>query len=244
MGFDTLNYLKKHIPDSDNQWSIIADAHPTDKTYDLNSGLGVMRYAVEVRVGDMKLRSPSINAVDHLGIRDDVLRLVVRMDDSCLGYVTSFFNVPAVFGSVGKQMDGYIGVDCADLVVGASRKWKKSPTKFTSAAGLAGKLKSIAREVYVGPDGSLAADSGFKDPKQIPFRPGMIVFLDYSPGQRETWDHVGLLFRDDGDGLVGGDDDLLHCGPMEAVLSRLDFPARGYREADPNAPTGLVKRFE
>ena len=53
------------------------------------------------------------------------------------------------------------------------------------------------------------------------FEEGMAVAFDYGGSVAGWFDHIGILYRDDGDGVVGGEDWLLHGGPMEPTVSYL-----------------------
>ena len=58
------------------------------------------------------------------GLPPQVFRVSVRKYGGFLGYLTSFFNVPGVFGSIPYQSNNYIGSDCCDVLTAAYGKWK------------------------------------------------------------------------------------------------------------------------
>ena len=137
--WDNLTYKETPI-NKGNKWSLQVDARPTDKSKDVNKGLGTMRYKVEIIYNDKKISSPGKSSTNYKGITEDVHRISVRKDDSFIGWVTSYFNLPYIYGSSGEtnskhQTEKYIGSDCADLLVGAYRKTGKD-ISYTCAAGL------------------------------------------------------------------------------------------------------------
>lgn len=231
IGFDRIEYRNNPLPAGTNKWSIPADAHPTDRRYDLNGGLGVMRYHVEVTLGGKTWKTSGAESTEELGIREDVFRLTVRRDDSYVGCATSFFNVPGVFGSVGKQVDHYQGVDCADLVIGVYRKWKKADLEYTNVNGLLKCMKSASGVLYLADDGSLGEDKALSRPCGVKFREGLAVIFDYPGTVEGHYDHVAILCKDNGNGVVDGNDIILQCGPMEP---RLDYlKSQGCPKTDP-----------
>jgi len=221
MGLDPIQYVEHRIPGTINRATILADAHPTLLLHDLYDGLGVMRYAVQVTIFGKPSKSPSIKCVNDYGIKDDLFKLVVRRDDSYLGYATSYFNVPGVFGSVKRQSDQLTGVDCADLVVGAYRRWKNSDYPYTNVNGLVNQLKHVTDVLYLTKEGELREDNAMKREAKVKWKAGLIMVFDYKDTTPRSYVHVALLYEDDGDGFVGGKDTLLHAGPKEAHLSRL-----------------------
>lgn len=117
IGYDILEYQENELKEYRNKWSISADAHPFNKEHDINDGLGVMRYKVEVSYDSQKLASPGVESIKHYGISEKVHLVNFRTDDTYLGWLTSYFNVPGIFGSTERQVESYIGIDCADLVL-------------------------------------------------------------------------------------------------------------------------------
>jgi len=192
-----------------------------DGLADINNGLGVMRFSVEVIIEGKKYSTPGIKSTDHLGIKNDVFKLVVREDDSYLGHIKSFFNVPGVFGSTPPQVDSYTGVDCADLVVGGYKKWKKKDVKYTNVNGLVKNMKNVCGTLYVTQDNKFYLDEKLTKLTEQKFEPGLIVTIDYPGTRKNYYDHVVVLSEDNGNGIVDIDDKILHCGPMELVESTL-----------------------
>ena len=88
--WDNIKYTETLIDDSNN-WSILADAHPSDKSRDINDGLGTMRYKVELTYGDKKLSTPGKKSKNSRGIKNNVHRIKLEREikeiDTSLGKV-------------------------------------------------------------------------------------------------------------------------------------------------------------
>jgi cell wall-associated NlpC family hydrolase len=154
--WDTPSY-KETLVEDDDKWSIPADAHPTNITKDFNKGLGTMRYKVEVDFDGKKMSTPGKESTNIRGINDDVHRVSFRKDDSFIGWLTSYFNLPYIFGSAGNpienhQTEKYIGADCADLIVGAYRR-AGHDIPYTYAAGLVKYADEVVKEKDLLTDG-------------------------------------------------------------------------------------------
>ncbi len=123
--WDTPKYKENKFRSS-GSLSTETDSHPTDKDLDVNKGLGTMRYKAVVKLDDQILSTPGAESTDEQGITNNVHRLSFRLDNSFIGWITSFFNLPYIYGSEGKreehQSERYIGADCADLITLARRK--------------------------------------------------------------------------------------------------------------------------
>jgi hypothetical protein len=153
--WDKINY-KETLIDS-NKWVIEPDAHPTDKFKDINDGLGTMRYKVKIFNNGRELFTPGKESTDIQGIKKDVHRISFRKDNSFVGWLSSFFNLPYIYGSSGidsetHQSENYVGADCADLLVAAYRKsGKKIP--YTYAAGLSNFANIVVKQSNLRTDG-------------------------------------------------------------------------------------------
>lgn len=226
--FDRVVYQKTQVS---LEQTIQGNAHPVQPEYDLHNGLGAMRYMVKMQYDGKKYRTADEKTLNYLGISEKVFRLTVRADDSYLGYATSYFNVPGIYGSHERQVDRYIGVDCADLVVGAHRRWKpEKDTKYTGVNGLRKIMKAQGTKYALFRNGRVAEAKSNNTMKNT-FKKGMIVMFDY-PGSRMGWyDHVAIMYKDNGNNVIDGNDLILHCGPMEPRITKLksqggvlDFP--------------------
>jgi len=124
----------------------ITRATPTAPRLRVWNGLGTMRYKVAVEWAGGRIASDGKDANDRGGIRPTVFRVSFRRADGLVGFLTSYFNVPNVFGSStgrwGHQTDRYQGADCADVIIGAARR-AGAKLCYTSAAG----LRHLARPV-------------------------------------------------------------------------------------------------
>ncbi|MFH1238823.1 MAG: hypothetical protein V1653_01780 [bacterium] len=257
---DTIKYTNTGLDDLKNSWAIVADAHPTQSQYDVNKGLGVMRYSVAVEYKGaggriVTVESPNIKSYQGNGISNNVPKVIIRQDDSYIGYLTGYFNVPGVFGSYPYQVDNYIGVDCADLVVGAWKQFSGKYVKYTNVTGLRyafvlNKLSKVSpNDHYLDSQGNIyqqynASSDEYKGAKVIPISPesvniGDVIVFNYSPKREDTtWDHTGVLFADSGEdgkpnGILDGHDLILHCGPAEPQVS----PLGSNSFVSPDAPT-------
>ena len=136
-----------------------------------------------------------------------VFRVSIRDGEGYLGYLTSFFNVPGVFGSVARQSGGYVGVDCADVLMAAYSKWRNLPmTEDFNVAGMVARFPRID-------DFDLAEGRPGKAVRWgATVRPGDIIAVRYAG--RKQYQHVGALVSDaNRNGLIDGDDIVLHAGP-------------------------------
>ena len=198
--WDTPNYKETFI--EKNTFIIKADAKPTNN-FD-NTGFGTMRFKVEF-LGDNKFFStPGKESVDKQGITEKVQRISFREDDTLLGWLKSYFNVPYIYGSAGKQPDNYIGADCADLVVAAYKKANKLKTNYTNAAGLVKLSKKTIDQSEIYTDGK----NFYHKDKLLRFgenvNEGDLMLF----GKDHIW-HVGVLSKDksDPEGINKGNSD-------------------------------------
>jgi len=209
------------------EWSIIADANPTDILKDVNDGLGTMRYKVEVFHNNKTISTPGKNSVGAYGINNDVHRISFRTDDSFTGWMTSFFNIPYIFGNRVYQVENYIGVDCADLVIAAYRRVGHD-IPYTHVTGLYQYSKVIANEKNVKLEGKEFYHKGKpllfgKDVKE-----GDLLVFENS--------HVGVLYKDksdpkgefkgEADGTLNEYDTIIHVYYDNPKEEALDFVTR------------------
>jgi hypothetical protein len=204
LGFDEISYFETEA----NPWSALdsarrrpATATPPRKEDDIFGGLGTMRYKVELRLTDGTILSTAgAEAHDIYGVLPSVHRVSIRKDDSYLGYMTSYFLVPKVFGSSGggknNQTDRYVGADCADVLVGGLRA-KGIKVKYSFVAGL-----TKYADVIVKPHDLNAAGEVDGDPI-IEAKVGDLIRINYSGRASDTsprsWDHVALWYEDKSD---------------------------------------------
>jgi len=140
-------------------------------------------------------------------IAERVFRYTLRSDDSFLGWLSSYFNVPYLFGSAGKgarsQAERYIGADCADVLVAALRRAGRHDLEYSSVAGLADSFERVAGPAVVGahdaPISSLRVGADV--------RPGDLLALDYVGAAElpRALDHIVAFVEDRGpDGTADG----------------------------------------
>jgi hypothetical protein len=164
-------------------------------------------------------------------ISDRVFRYTVRRGDGFLGWVTSYFNVPYLFGSAGKgarsQAERYVGADCADILVAALRRSGARQIDYSSVIDLVGRLPRTGGPVEVAP-----CDGGGACPQPGPrlrfgsdVAPGDLLALDYIGADElpRAWDHIVALVEDRGpngappDGLLGPEDLVADSGSAEGL---------------------------
>ncbi len=223
LGFDHLEYVQKRIPRARGAVLVVDRVLPAHPKVNVHGGLGTMRYRVEIRWRGRRVASPGAEATTRYGISPRVQRVSFRAADDFLGYLTSYFNVPNVFGSAGPgrlhQTEQYQGADCADVLVGAARR-AGARLPYTSAAGLQHYARRVTRRLlldrrgltwYDGPKKGQAAHLRFgRD-----VRRGDLMLIDYVgfTGSPRSWDHVGALARDRGRrGWLDPKDTILHVG--------------------------------
>lgn len=180
---------------------------PSTATPYYRADKGSFWFQAEVEKDGRVERTPGLEAGDHRGLSPKVMRVSVREGPGLVGWLTSFYNVPALFGSVPYQSQNYIGVDCADALVTALGKWKgRDDPKNWNVDMLVASLEKRG-ELTVAEDGT--ATSALSWGRDV--APGDFVAVRY-PGARR-WQHIGMLAGDDGDGLLDAGDAVIHAGP-------------------------------
>jgi hypothetical protein len=126
--FAPVSYQATPLPGCDDRLECPADVVP----YVLPAvgalpNVGSMAFQVRATLSSGQvLETPGRSSTRWGGLAREVLRVVVRRDDTLIGYATELFNAPYIFGSAGpdgrNQSDLLIGSDCADLVIYARRR--------------------------------------------------------------------------------------------------------------------------
>ncbi|MCA9520557.1 MAG: hypothetical protein KC609_06275 [Myxococcales bacterium] len=222
LGIDRIAYVERVA--SRAGFSLRPDTQPSDPQQHRAPRLGVMRYSAVVTIAGAEYRTPGKDARSTWGIAASVYTIAVRRDDSFVGWATAWFNVPGVYGSVPRQVDDFIGVDCADLVIGAYRRWKRRKVAYTNVNGLVKAFRHVGKPLYLAPSGKLFHDMALTRPARVPFRSGLVITFSYPDGLRSGYEHVGIVDRDNGNGVLDGDDTVLHTGPESPHLSALKSP--------------------
>ena len=236
LGYDTLEYVETPLPTQPGPSVVVTRAVPSDPRQGRRDGLGTLRYKVDVTLRAPSvpglaagvLASPGAEATERGGVREEVFRVSFRRGDDLVGWLTSYFNVPNVFGSAGHggrhQTDRYQGADCADVIVGAARR-AGAQLAYTSASGLTRYARPVTGLLVMDETGVYAWDGeAAGEPVRLAVpddvRPGDIVLIDYVgfTGSPRSWDHVGVLADDRGDrGRLDPLDPLLHVGYLSGL---------------------------
>jgi hypothetical protein len=177
--------------------------------------VGSFWFQVEVEKDGRTQRSAGIDESDKLGLSPKVFRVSIRDGDGYVGYLTSFLNVPGLFGSVMGQANNYIGADCSKVLAAAYGKWKGKPIdKAYNVNSLVTYLPKLAEFDIV--DGK--PDKEIKWGQDV--NPGDLIAVKY-PAQKQ-YQHIGALFADaDKDGSLSEDDVVIHAGPEPLHYSKL-----------------------
>lgn len=188
--------------------------HPTDARH-YRADVGSFWFQVEIEKSGAVERSPGIDERDERGLSPSVFRMSIRDGDGYLGFLTSYLNVPGLFGSTPYQSGHYVGVDCADVLIAAlERSHGRAPRRDYNVAMLVKELSTVARFTLAGgrPDAAVAFGS------QV--RLGDLIAVRYA-GQRQ-FQHIGALHSDaNADGRLDEGDLVLHAGPDSLHVSRL-----------------------
>jgi hypothetical protein len=223
IGYDKIETFETDL-DARGPTLTVRDARPSDddlanKRAPAEQGLGVMRVYATVRLGPLK--------GEERGTAP--LRYTFRKGDGFLGWLTSFYNVPYVFGSAGKgvrnQAERYEGADCADVLVAALRRagWRK--LEYSSVADMVDSLKPVTAPTVVKPcEGGVCAPAWPPVRFGRDARPGDLLALDYIGADElpRAWDHIVALVEDRGpggvpDGLLGPEDLVADSGSAEGL---------------------------
>jgi hypothetical protein len=177
--------------------------------------VGSFWFQVEVESDGRVERSPGIEDSDEKGLSPSVLRVSVRDGEGYLGYVSSFLNVPGLFGSTVYQSTNYIGVDCADVLVAAHGEWSgRAVERNYNVAMLVDELPRVAEfEVSGGTPGEEVKWGS-------DVRTGDLIAVKYRGwGQ---FGHIGALHSDaNGNGVLDKWDLVIHAGPTPLHVSPL-----------------------
>jgi hypothetical protein len=231
LGYDRLEYEMAPVPSAARRTPdghlIVSAAAPTRIGFDYG-GAGSNWFAARVLLPDGEIvATPDADDVDRYGLSPEVLRVSFRGGDDYLGWLSSYFNVPNLFGSAGPsdrrhQTERYVGADCADVLVGALRA-SGEEVGYTSISGIDDLARSVTEVLILDADGVVRALDG--QPVEVGWgddiAPGDLVVINYEDdpsGQLpRRWDHVGALVRDQSpggaaNGRLDGADVIRHMG--------------------------------
>lgn len=264
LGYDTLEYEERALEQGAGielapGLARIGAAHPSEARRDRHDGAGSMWLSAELVLPDGRTQqAPGARDADRFGLARTVLRVSFRAGDDYLGWLSTYFNVPTVFGSSGPgrdhQTDRYVGADCADVLVGALRAMG-APTPYVSVAGLSRVAAPVGGVLVLREDGRVVDAQGGE--ARLAWgrdvMPGDLVAIGYVHARElpRSWDHVGALVRDGGpdgraDGVLGGDDVLRHMtdrGLDDRALGREGvIRMRIWRLTATRRPRGATRR--
>lgn len=209
MGFAKIKYDRRELNRYAGVWRISPEFRNdriASENYHIDKGSFWIQ--AQVVVGDDTLRSPGIDSRDHRGLSPEVFRISIRADTGYIGYLTSFFNVPGLFGSVPYQSWNYIGADCADILTAARARQKGRELKNDY---------NVAMLVT-----SLERRAKFRMTKGTPTRDivwnrdvfrGDFIAVRYKDSRQ--YQHIGALYKDvNSDSQLDPSDAILHAGPF------------------------------
>lgn len=224
LGYDALEYIETPIKDASAPSLIVRDARPAIAAAPRPSGhedLGTLRVAATVRVGDTELATPNAALASRGQIPDRVFRYSFRSDDGFIGWLTSYYNVPYLFGSAGdgvqNQAERYIGADCADVLVAALRRAGLPRLRYTNVTGVIDSVgrRKVEADIRACPPPLSACTHVAEPPLRFgtDVNPGDIVAVNYigDASIPRALDHILVLVQDSGpdgkpDGVLGPHD--------------------------------------
>jgi hypothetical protein len=182
--------------------------------------VGTFWFQVEVEQEGVVRRSWGIEDAGERGLSPKTTRISIRGGEGYLGWVSSYFNVPGVFGSVLSQSAHHIGADCADVLMSAWAKWRnRSLKKNYNVQMMLSRFPRVA-EVHVE---SGAPDTPLRWGDDV--RPGDAIAVRYGDAGRK-FHHVGALYEDaNANGVLDGEDLALHAGPDPLHFTRMKHGA-------------------
>lgn len=194
---------------------ILEENRPKNNKY-YNSKLGSFWFEVEVILKNGKvIKSKGIRNVERKGLSPKVFRVSYMLADSYIGYLTTFFNVPGIFGSMPYQSRNYIGVDCADVLVATTKVMNKEKnTKNYNVVMLVDKFKTKQK---------FKIDDGKPNKKlkwEKDFKQGDFIAVKYRENGRYA--HIGMLYADENkNGVLDKSDSIINAGPNALHLVKL-----------------------
>ena len=226
IGLARIDYQRKELTGFQGRWRIepfdnekntqvraLSDKAANSKFY--HEDVGSFWFQAEVTKEGVIYRSAGIEDSDKKGLSPKVFRVSIRNGEGYLGYLTSFFNVPGLFGSITYQSNNYIGVDCADVLVAAYGKWKNKPIEKNYNVAMLVSQWAKVQEFDLS-EGTV--DKQLKWGRDV--LPGYFIAVRYSGSKQ--YQHIGALFSDaNQNGVLDGDDLVIHAGPVPLHYSYL-----------------------
>ncbi|MEN8136180.1 MAG: hypothetical protein ABFS18_11695 [Thermodesulfobacteriota bacterium] len=244
-GFDKIKYTRKELKNVANKWQIsisnenrqseettidrsgpvayltrkIFSSSDYSKSQFYNHDYGSFWYQAVVTKGVKTFKTPGTKDKDNRGLSPNVFRLSIKDGDDLMGNLTSFFNVPAIFGSTPYQVKNYIGVDCADVLMAAYCITNGKPIKKDyNVASLTRTLPVIKKAQITNGNPDKKIYWG-KDIQR-----GNFIAVRYNGGRQ--YQHIGALYKDsNANNILDAEDMILHAGPDPLHYTRLDAGA-------------------
>jgi hypothetical protein len=221
VGFGKIEYKKVEIETFKNKTevklssAILKKNQPKNNAF-YNANLGSFWFEAEATLKSGKvIRSKGLKDITYRGLSTKVLRVSYMASDDYIGYLTTFFNVPGIFGSISYQSKNYIGVDCADVLMATSAVMNKKKLKDYNVAMLVAKLKKEA---------ILTISKGNPN-KQLrwnkDFQRGDFIAVKYNKNGRYA--HIGMLYKDENNnGVLDREDSIINAGPTALNIIKLE----------------------
>lgn len=219
LGYEKINYSRCELTSLKDQWEIDpfseSGCGPSTATDFYRNDVGSFWFQAEIDGPDGTESSPGLEETDNKGLSPEVFRISIRDGKGYLGYLSSLFNVPAIFGSTPYQSSNYIGIDCSKALMTAFYlSHGKALTKDENVASLVTRLPVVARFHLVKGE----PDKSIRWQKDI--RPGDFIAVKYDGAK--SFQHIGALYQNsDGKGLLDAQDLVLQAGPEPLHLSQL-----------------------
>jgi len=212
IGFGKIEYQKVEIKSFRDKKELlltqkILEENRPKNNYFYNSHLGSFWFEAEATLkSGKKVRSSGLKEMTYRGLSTKVLRVSYLKSYDYIGYLTSFFNVPGIFGSIPHQSKNYIGVDCADVLMATSAVMHKKKLKEYNVAMLVSQLKHQA---------DFKMNNGIPNKKlrwNKDFKAGDFIAVKYYKNGRYA--HIGMLYKDaNNNGILDKKDIVLNAGP-------------------------------
>jgi hypothetical protein len=220
-GYGKIDYHRVEIKAFENKKQVVLTQTILEKNrpqgnHYYNSKLGSFWFEVVVTLENGKvIRTKGIKNVGRKGLSREVFRISYMLDEGYIGYLTTFFNVPGIFGSMPYQSRNYIGVDCADVLVATSKVMNKQKNeKNYNVMMLVDKFKTKVKTKIINgkPQKKLSWSKEFKQ--------GDFIAVKYRPKGRYA--HIGMLYGDEnGNGILDKEDSVINAGPNALHLTTL-----------------------
>jgi len=227
VGMDTIEYRTEPLRrgSADGNALVLTGAPPPtweERTPSRSSPMaGTMWLAAEVELPDgRRLRTADGSDTDRLGLESEVTRVSFRAGEGFVGWLSAYFGVPYVFGSTPGQSERRVGIDCADVLVGARRSETGRRLGYTSVRGMGRLADAVSDVLLLDRDGTVRDAEG--EPVALRWgdaiQPGDMMAIDYANDGSDVvlpraWDHIGVLLEDSREGAPGildGEDVLRH----------------------------------